>query len=227
VIPLRDARRGGRTPLVTTGIVLACLAVFGWELAVMAAEGDAGLERLVDVWGLDPAALAASAAHGTVTLAAAAGVFTSTLLHAGWLHLLGNMLYLWIFGSRLEDRLGRRRFVLLYLLGCITAAVGQTALDPSAGPVIGASGAISAVLGAYLVLFPGARIQSLVFLGFFYQLIAVPAVIVLGLWFVLQLVAGLTLLADPSVTGGVAVFAHLGGFAGGALVGLYVRLRSR
>ena len=227
MIPLRDARAGGRTPLVTAAIIAGCLAVFVWELVVMAADGGAGLERLVAAWGLDPAGLAGVFGHGALQLHALPGVFTSTFLHAGWLHLGGNMLYLWIFGSRLEDRLGRRRFLLLYALGAITAAVGQTLADPAIGPVIGASGAISAVLGADLVLFPRARIQSLVFLGFFYQMLAVPAVIVLGLWFVLQLIAGLALLADPSVTGGVAVFAHLGGFAGGVVAGLYIRVRSR
>jgi membrane associated rhomboid family serine protease len=227
MIPLRDARPAGRTPVVTAALIVACVVVFAWELAVLAADGDAGLERMVTAWGLDPAALASALGRGAVPVQTLAGVFTSTFLHAGWLHLGGNMLYLWIFGSRLEDRLGRVRFLLLYLLGAITAAVGQTLVDPATGPVIGASGAISGVLGAYLVLFPRARIQSLVFLGFFYQMLAVPAVIVLGLWFVLQLVAGLALLADPSVTGGVAVFAHIGGFVGGLIAGFYVRLRAR
>ena len=227
MIPLRDARPGGRTPLVTAALIVACVAVFAWELAVLAAEGDPGLERLIAAWGLDPAALASGFGHGAVPVHALPGVLTSTFLHAGWLHLGGNMLYLWIFGSRLEDRLGRGRFLLLYVLGAATAAAGQALMDPATGPVIGASGAISAVLGAYLVLFPRARIQSLVFLGFFYQMLAVPAVIVLGLWFVLQLIAGLALLADPSVTGGVAVFAHIGGFVGGMLAGLYIRIRAR
>ena len=227
MIPLRDARPGGRTPVVTFALVIACVAVFAYELAVLAIDGETGLERLVGVWGLDPAALLGAIGRGPFSLQPVAGVITSTFLHGGWLHLGGNMLYLWIFGSRLEDRLGRGRFLLLYLLGAITAAVGQTLADPSTGPVIGASGAISGVLGAYLVLFPRARIQSLVFLGFFYQMLAVPAVIVLGLWFVLQIIAGVTLLADPSVAGGVAVFAHIGGFVGGMAVALYVRLRSR
>ena len=151
MIPLRDARTGGRTPLVTAALIAACLAVFAWELVVLAADGDAGLERLVATWGLDPAALASGFSHGALPIRALPGVLTSTFLHAGWLHLGGNMLYLWIFGSRLEDRLGRGRFLLLYVLGAVTAAVGQTLADPAIGPVIGASGAISAVLGAYLV----------------------------------------------------------------------------
>ena len=117
MIPLRDARTGGRTPLVTCSLIAACVAVFAWELAVLAADGNAGLEQLVAAWGLDPAALSGAFRRGAIPVHALAGVITSTLLHAGWLHLAGNMLYLWIFGSRLEDRLGRRRFLLLYVLG--------------------------------------------------------------------------------------------------------------
>ena len=117
---------------------------------------------------------------------------TSMFLHGGWLHLLGNMLFLWIFGNNVEDRLGPVPFLLFYLVGGIAAALAQVAIDPtSTVPLVGASGAIAAALGAYIVLFPRARILSLVFLGFFYQLLEVPAVIVLGFWFVLQLIDGL------------------------------------
>jgi membrane associated rhomboid family serine protease len=144
---------------------------------------------------------------------------TSQFLHAGWLHLLGNMLYLWIFGNNIEDRLGSGRFLLFYLAGGIAAALAQTAIDPaSTVPMIGASGAIAATLGAYLVFFPRARITTLVFLGFFYQLINVPAVIVLGFWFVLQLIDAITSLGIEGASGGVAFFAHVGGFVAGALV---------
>jgi membrane associated rhomboid family serine protease len=150
-------------------------------------------------------------------------------LHAGWLHLLGNMLYLWIFGNNVEDLMGRPLFLGFYLLGGVAAVAGQMAIDPASEvPMIGASGAISATLGAYLVLYPRARIQSLVFLGFFYQLIAVPAVIVLGFWFVLQVIDGLgSLGAATGVEGGVAFFAHIGGFVVGALLALPLRARAR
>jgi membrane associated rhomboid family serine protease len=155
-------------------------------------------------------------------------VFTSMFLHAGWLHLLGNLLFLWIFGANVEDRVGRARFLLVYLAGGVVAVVAQTLADPgSTAPMIGASGAIAAVLGAYLVLFPRARIQSLVFLGLFYQLIAVPAVILLGFWFLLQVVDGIGSLGPSTVVdGGVAVFAHIGGFVAGALLALPYRLRA-
>ena len=130
------------------------------------------------------------------------------------------MLYLWIFGNNVEDRFGRLGFLGFYLLGGALAGLTQVAIDPSSTvPTIGASGAIAATLGAYFLLFPRARVTSLVFLGFFYQLIDVPAVIVLGFWFVLQLIDGLTSLgAIDSGGGGVAFFAHIGGFVVGALM---------
>jgi membrane associated rhomboid family serine protease len=127
------------------------------------------------------------------------------------------MLYLWIFGNNVEDRFGRVGFLVFYLAGGVLAGLSQVAIDPgSAIPTIGASGAIAAVLGAYFVLFPRARVTSLVFLGFFYQLIDVPAIIVLGFWFVLQVIDGLASVGVTQ-TGGVAVFAHIGGFVAGAL----------
>ena len=145
-------------------------------------------------------------------------------LHVNLIHLVGNLIYLWIFGNNIEDRLGRLGFILFYLGGGVAAAIAQIAIDPASRiPMVGASGAISAVLGAYLVLFPGARILSLVFLGFFYQLIEVPALIVLGFWFVLQLIDGIGSLGLAGAEGGVAFFAHIGGFVFGVLIGVLVR----
>jgi membrane associated rhomboid family serine protease len=146
-------------------------------------------------------------------------LITSQFLHGGWLHILGNMLYLWIFGNNVEDRFGRLGFLLFYLFGGALAGLSQVAIDPTSNvPTIGASGAIAATLGAYLVLFPRARVTTLVFLGFFYQLIDVPALIVLGFWFVLQLVDGLASLGATQSGGGVAFFAHIGGFVAGAVI---------
>jgi membrane associated rhomboid family serine protease len=137
------------------------------------------------------------------------------------------MLYLWIFGNNVEDRLGRVGFLLFYLTGGALAGLSQVAIDPgSTIPTIGASGAIAAVLGAYLVFFPRARVTSLVFLGFFYQLIDVPAIIVLGFWFVLQIISGIASLGVTE-TGGVAVFAHIGGFVAGALAARVILTTSR
>jgi membrane associated rhomboid family serine protease len=157
---------------------------------------------------------------------AALSVVTSMFLHGGWLHLIGNMLYLWIFGNNIEDRFGRLGFLIFYLAGGVAAVVAQVAVDPTSPiPLVGASGAIAATLGAYLVLFPRARVLALVFLGFFYQLLEIPAVIVLGFWFVLQLVDGIASLGLAGAEGGVAFFAHIGGFVAGVAIGLLVRGR--
>ncbi len=227
MIPLRDANPTRRTPVVTLALIAVCGAAFAWELAILAQGGDAALARFIDDHGVVPSQLAAALGRGDVLSGPVLDVFTSLFLHAGWLHLLGNLLYLWIFGNNVEDRMGRVAFLAFYLLGGIVAVAGQTLIDPASDvPMIGASGAISASLGAYLVLYPRARIQSLVFLGFFYQLIAVPAVIVLGFWFVLQVIDGLGSLGPSTgVDGGVAFFAHIGGFLAGALLAVPYRWR--
>ena len=223
MIPLRDANPTRQTPLVTLGLVVACFVVFAAELGVLASSGDAALEALITRWGLVPADLTAAWGRGEFLSAETLTLFTSQFLHGGWLHLLGNLLYLWIFGNNIEDRFGRLRFLAFYLVGGAVAGLAQVAIGPtSTVPTIGASGAIAATLGAYLVLFPRARVTSLVFLVFFYQLIDVPAVIVLVFWFVLQLIDGLAAIGVTDVTGGVAFFAHIGGFAFGAAVAALV-----
>ncbi len=226
MIPLRDANPVRRAPVVTPVIIAACTAAFAAELLVLAQGGATALEALFETRGSVPSDLVSALGRGDLTADPVLDVFTSMFLHGGWLHLLGNLLFLWIFGGRVEDRVGRIRFLVVYVAGGVAAGAAQVLSDPaSAIPVIGASGAISAVLGAYLVLFPRARIQSLVFLGFFYQLVAVPAVIVLGFWFLLQVVDGIgSLGATTSLDGGVAFFAHIGGFVAGALLALPFRL---
>jgi membrane associated rhomboid family serine protease len=156
-----------------------------------------------------------------------ASVFVSMFLHGGWLHLAGNMLFLWIFGNNVEDRLGRVTFALLYVLGGLAASGLQVAFDPdSAVPSVGASGAIAAILGSYLVLFPHARVHTLVFF-FFITFVELPAVIVLVAWFVLQLFSGVGQIGRE-VMGGVAYWAHVGGFAFGmAVTWAFFRRRGR
>ena len=221
MIPLRDANPTRRRPVVTYALIAICTVVFGLELWIQATQGDAALERFLTDYG----AVASRISRGP-TSASLIGLITSQFLHGGWLHLGGNMLYLWIFGNNVEDRFGRLGYLLFYLAGGVAAALTQVAIDPtSSAPLIGASGAIAAVLGAYLVLYPGARVLSLVFLGFFYQLINVPALIVLVLWFGLQLLSGfMSLGAGSAVDSGVAVFAHIGGFVFGLAVGLLLRV---
>jgi len=225
VIPLRDRNPTRRTPVVTYALIVACFVVFAIELSISLSGGDAALERFFDQWGAVPSKISAALQGGDYLSQALATTVTSQFLHGGWLHIIGNMLFLWIFGNNVEDRLGRLPFLAFYLLGGIAAALTQVWIDPaSQAPLVGASGAIAAVLGVYVVLWPGARILSLVFLGIFYQLLEVPALIVLGYWFVLQLLNGATSLGAQTAESGVAFFAHIGGFLAGAAVGLVVRV---
>jgi membrane associated rhomboid family serine protease len=225
VIPLRDRNPTRRAPIVTIGLIVACFVAFALELSITASGGDRALERFFEQWGAVPARITAALESGDYFGRATLGMITSMFLHGGWLHILGNMLFLWIFGNNVEDRLGRIPYLVFYLVGGIAAALTQVVIDPhSEVPLVGASGAIAAALGAYIVLFPGARILSLVFLGFFYQLLEVPALVLLGFWFLLQLVSGFTALGAETAQGGVAFFAHIGGFALGVVVGVLLRV---
>ena len=223
MIPLRDANPTRRTAVLTLALVVACCVTFGWELGLLA-RGDVAFEAAITEWGLVPGRLTAAWGRGDFLSHDSVTLLSSQFLHAGWLHLLGNMLYLWIFGNNVEDRLGRLGFLVFYLTGGVLAGLAQVAIDPASPiPTIGASGAIAATLGAYLVFFPRARVTSLIFLGFFYQLVNIPAVFVLGAWFILQLVEGVGSLG-VSQGGGVAFFAHIGGFVFGAVVAWLITL---
>ena len=226
MIPLRDANPTRRVPIITLLLIATCFVVFAYELGILADSGDEGLTRFFLQYGVVPRDVTHALAVGAYLSPAMLAIVTSMFLHGGWVHILGNMLFLWIFGNNVEDRMGRIPFLVFYLVGGITAALTQVAVNPeSREPLVGASGAIAAALGAYLVLYPGARILSLVFLGFFYQLIEVPALIVLGFWFVLQLIDGLGSLGARNAQGGVAFFAHIGGFVLGVVVGFLLRAR--
>jgi len=229
VIPLRDANPTRRTPVVTIGLVAACLIAFAWELGLQVNGGDEALDAFITAWGVVPADLTQAWASSRFLSVETLTLITSQFLHGGWLHLAGNLLFLWIFANNIEDDLGHLAFLTFYLGGGAVAGLTQVAIDPaSTVPMIGASGAIAAVLGGYLVLYPRARITSLVFLGFFYQLIDVPAVIVLGFWFLLQLIDGLASLGFAGTDGGVAFFAHIGGFVAGVVAArLLLTLRHR
>ncbi len=223
MIPLRDANPTRRAAVVTLAMVLACCVAYGWELGLQARGGDA-LDGAIRDWGIVPGRLTAAWARGDFLSIDTLTLLSSQFLHGGWLHLLGNLLYLWIFGNNVEDRLGRLPFLAFFIGGGVLAGLAQVAVAPtSAVPTIGASGSIAATLGAYLVFYPRARVTSLVFLGFFYQLVKVPAVLVLGLWFVLQLLDGIGSLGATEV-GGVAFFAHIGGFAVGAIVAWLIEM---
>nr|MBC7244790.1 rhomboid family intramembrane serine protease [Chloroflexota bacterium] len=217
MIPLRDINPRRRFPFVTLGIIFFNVLVFLYEFTLPSARA---LEALVNTWGLVPYRLA------QLDFTAILTVFTSMFLHGGFMHLAGNMLYLWIFGDNIEAALGPLRFLIFYLLCGVGAAVGQVLMDTtSTVPMVGASGAISGVLGAYLMLYPHAEVETLILFGYFMRLVRMPALIVLGLWIVTQLLSGVLSLGMQA-TGGVAWFAHIGGFlAGVALVGLFRRKR--
>ena len=226
MIPLRDANPTQRTPIVTLAIIVACAVVYGYQLLVMANGGEAALSAFITRWGVVPAELVDTLRSGMIASVETLTLVTSQFLHGSLVHIGGNMLFLWIFGNNIEDRFGRLRFLLFYLVGGVVAGLTQVFIDPTSTiPTIGASGAIAAILGAYLVLFPRARVTTAIFLIFFYQLIDIPAVFVLGFWFVLQLFDGLGSLGPmgAATTGGVAFFAHIGGFVFGAAIALLYR----
>jgi membrane associated rhomboid family serine protease len=223
MIPLSDENPPRSTPFVTYILIALNVAVFVYQLSL----GDR-VEGFIQSCAFVPAELATGRdiAPPNCVQPFWLTIFTAMFMHAGLLHIGSNMLYLWIFGNNVEDRLGRVVFLGFYLVGGVAAALTQIAIDPeSTAPLVGASGAIAAALGAYLVLYPGARILSLVFLGFFYQLIEIPALVVLGFWFILQLIDGLGSLGASNAQGGVAFFAHIGGFVVGVIVGLLIRGR--
>jgi membrane associated rhomboid family serine protease len=220
MIPLHDDNPTRIKPVLTVMLIAANVLVFFYQLSL----GPRQEQTLVYQYGAIPAVVVGTR-HLPAQLAAIPPVlslFTSMFLHGGFLHIIGNMLYLWIFGNNIEEAMGRARFLVFYLVCGVLAALAHILSNPSSViPTIGASGAISGVLGAYLLLYPRARVLTLIPLGFFTRLIYIPAGIVLGFWFILQLISGS--LGSPE-GGGVAWFAHVGGFvAGMALVGLFKR----
>ena len=214
MIPLRDENPAHRRPYFTVALIAANALAFFYELSLG--------ERLAPF--LQQAAFVpARAVDGGLGSAGGEGlsILLSMFLHGGWMHFLGNMLFLWVFGDNIEDRLGHLRFVVFYLGAGYAAAFAHAAANPASTlPAIGASGAISGILGAYLLLHPKAPIQTLVFLGFFVTTVRVPALVYLPLWFVLQLFSGVVEISQRAggEVGGVAWFAHIGGFVAGPLL---------
>jgi membrane associated rhomboid family serine protease len=204
MFPVSDVIPSRTTPFVTIGIIVLNALAFLFELLLDERE----LQQFVLVFGVVPAYFSWAA------------VLTSMFLHAGWLHFLGNMLYLWIFGDNVEDRFGHARYLLFYLFCGAIAALGQTVTNPySVVPMIGASGAVAGVMGAYFVLFPHSRVLTAVFIVFFIDLVEIPAIFFLGIWFLMQLFSGVGSIGAGIGDGGVAFWAHVAGFAAGALLG--------
>jgi membrane associated rhomboid family serine protease len=213
MIPLRDVIPSRTTPFLTVTII--ALNAVMWFYELMLPEHD--LSIFLERFGVVPARFSPPT------------LISSMFLHGSWMHVLSNMWYLWIFGDNVEDRLGHGRFVAFYLLCGIVAALGQTAIDPqSTLPTIGASGAIAGVMGAYFVLYPHSRVLTLVPLIIIWEVIELPAILLLGFWFLMQLFsAGAIAVTASSKGGGVAFMAHVAGFVMG-LVGVFVfRKRER
>jgi membrane associated rhomboid family serine protease len=212
MIPLSDSsRQPRRFALVTTGIIVLNALVFVLELM----GGDAFVKQ----WSVVPADIVAGR-HWITML-------TAMFMHAGWMHILGNMVFLWAFGPEMEDAMGRPRFLAFYLLSGFTAWMAQILIMPgSTVPNLGASGAIAGVMGAFLITYPGDRIRSLLVLGWYVTVTAIPAGLLIGLWFLMQLFSGVGALADVQ-TGGVAYIAHVGGFVFGAVTARLFESRPR
>ncbi len=212
MLPLSDAsRRPLHFPLMTMLIIAANACVFVLELLF----GDAFILR----WSLVPAMIVAG--RNWVT------VLTSMFMHEGWLHILGNMLFLWVFGPEIEDVMGGGRYLVFYLLGGLVATIAQVAVDPSSTvPNLGASGAIAAVMGAFLVTYPRDQIRTVLLIGWFVRVTFVPAVFLVGIWFLTQVFSEVGSVASTQM-GGVAYMAHIGGFVFGLLLNRVFETRER
>ncbi|HUI45040.1 MAG TPA: rhomboid family intramembrane serine protease [Nitrospirota bacterium] len=218
MIPLRDINPTERFAVISFILIILNVIVFIYEVTLGSVAG----EGFVNAFALVPANLLTHAPRTPQVIPAVATLFTSMFLHGGLLHLAGNMLYLWIFGNNVEDAMGRIRFVIFYLLCGVTAACAHALANrDSMIPMLGASGAISGVLGAYLLLYPRARVVTIVFFGFYIRTVEISAMVVFGFWFVIQF---LNVLITSSSRGGVAWYAHVAGFiAGFFLIGLFKR----
>jgi membrane associated rhomboid family serine protease len=228
VLPLRDSVPGRTTPYVTVGLIVTCFLVWFWELK------SPGVDVHVFRDGYYPCAL-----HGPCSLPPGfhalpwwEGLFTGMFMHASWEHILGNLLFLWIFGNNVEDALGHLGFLVWYLAAGVVAMAVQSfvtlefaGVGAASIPNIGASGAIAGVLGAYFVLLPRAKVLTVIFFGII-LIREIPAIWFLGIWIGLQAWTGGLSLYHPQAAGGVAVFAHIGGFVFGLLTGLFLRLVS-
>ena len=210
MIPYKDDNPTSATPFVTVGIIALNILVFLYEVV-----SPSGMEKFVYNYGAIPNYILTfekvQPIHPALT------IFSAMFMHGGVFHIAGNMLYLWIFGNNIEDKVGHIRFIFFYIFCGIISAYANALTDPQSHiPMIGASGAISGVLGAYLLLFPRAMVHTLVFLGFFVTVIKIPALVVIGFWAIIQLINGL-ISTGLAREGGIAWFAHIGGFLTGLL----------
>lgn len=221
MIPLRDNIPSSTIPVVMYGLIVTCVLVF---LHTIALPSSAEVDRLITTYGLIPAQFTGHAPVQGASPVVRLG--SSLFLHGGWLHLLGNMVFLWIFGDNVEDAMGHGPFLLFYIISGAVANLAHVVTNPlSREPTVGASGAIAGILGAYLILYPRARVLCLVPLWIFVQVVWVPAILFLPVWIGLQLLSGLAFLGADQA-GAVAWWAHIGGFFTGTfLVRFFARSR--
>jgi rhomboid family protein len=225
MIPLRDAIPSHSFPAATVLIIALNVLIFLYELSLGRA-----LEVFILQYGAVPLRfILAGQTEQVSTLERFLPLFTSMFLHGGWLHVGGNMLYLWIFGDNIEDRLGHLGFLVFYLACGLAAALTQIYINPTSKiPMVGASGAVAGVLGAYLVLFPHSRVLALIPILFFFQVVELPALVFLIFWFLMQFFSGaVAITATTYATGGVAWWAHIGGFISGMALGFLLPKRKR
>ena len=223
MIPLKDDNPTNTKPIVSYGIIGFCVLIFIAQLGLSADE----LRDFVYSYGLIPSVLMGIDQLPTdiYRISPIGTIFTSMFMHGGWMHLIGNMLYLWIFADNIEDDLGTLNFVIFYFVSGIGAAMSQVLMDVNSQiPMIGASGAIGGVLGAYLINYPNARVLVLIPLGFFSQLVKIRSLYVLGFWFILQFINSFL---NSSSGGGVAYAAHIGGFITGIVLILFFNKRNK
>ncbi len=225
MIPVGDSTRRRIFPFVNVGIIIACVLVFLYELSLSTID----VSRFFQDWGVVPVQLVDWLESPSI-VEEPSTIVTSMFIHGGWLHLIGNMLFLWVFGDNVEDAMGHGRYLVFYLLAGLAAAALQVFIDQeSLIPMVGASGAIAGVLGAYLVLYPRATVSVLIPWLWFLGVFPVPAAFLIVFWFLLQLLSGVASLgAAAGVTEGIAFWAHVGGFiAGVVLVGAFRRQKPR
>jgi len=230
MLPLKDDIPSRTVPFVTVGLIAVNILAFFYQISLELTGDPSALraaQAFVFEFGLTPCRLTGSCPAPQASPHPVVTVFTSMFLHGGLFHVFGNMLYLWIFGNNVEDALGHGRFLGFYLAAGVAAALAQTVVSPGSRiPMIGASGAVSGVLGAYLILYPHANVLTLITFGFFIRIVKIPAMIVLGFWIVVQLLNGLGTLG-AGARSGVAWFAHIGGFLAGIALLWFLRPRGR
>ena len=223
MIPLRDQNPTKKTPIVNRLLIVANILVWIYLLTLVRQPG--ALAAFYDRYSFSWTEFVTQVTQGNIALATFVPLISHMFVHGGWLHVIGNMVYLWIFGDNVEDRLGSGPYLVFYILCGIVAAIGQGLVQPE--PMVGASGAIAGVLGAYVVMFPAARISTLVFLGIFITIVQLPALVVIGFFIVLQAIDALAelRLTAHQASANIAYFAHIFGFLAGILLLLLLKQR--